>query len=129
VLQVSLCTVTTSKTALLTLLLLHVLSVQQQQQQASVNIQVAVKKLQTAQVSAEALAEFKVKLQTLAFASSMCNRLCRLLGFIVLDGNLCLVMHLYQQSLQQLLGSSQGKPIGVWNTSATAKFAQMCSDR
>ncbi len=75
-------------------------------------IQVAVKKLETAQVSAEALSEFKVKLQTLAFASSMCNRLCRLLGFIVLDGNLCLVMRLYQQSLQQLLGSSQGKPIG-----------------
>lgn len=72
------------------------------------DIQVAVKKLQTAQVSAEALSEFKVKLQTLAFASSMCNRLCRLLGFIVLDGNLCLVMRLYQQFLQQLLGSSDG---------------------
>jgi len=93
------------------------------------NIQVAVKKLPTAQVSAEALSEFKVKLQTLAFASSMCNRLCRLLGFIVLDGNLCLVMRLYQQSLQQLLGSSQGKPICVRNTSATSKFAQTCSDR
>jgi len=59
-------------------------------------------------VSPEALSQFKLKLQTLAFASNMCNRLCRLLGFVVLDGNLCLVMRLYQQSLQQLLASSEG---------------------
>ena len=72
-------------------------------------VQVAVKKLPTAQVSSTALSEFKLKLQTLAFASSMCNRLCRLLGFIVVDGNLCLVMRRYQQSLQQLLASSEGK--------------------
>lgn len=71
-------------------------------------LQVAVKKLQTAQVSSEALTQFKVKLQTLAFASNMCYRLCRLLGFVVIDGSLCLVMRQYQQSLQQLLASSEG---------------------
>ncbi|KAL3152724.1 hypothetical protein ABBQ38_012315 [Trebouxia sp. C0009 RCD-2024] len=74
-------------------------------------VQVAVKKLPTAQVSSTALSEFKLKLQTLAFASSMCNRLCRLLGFIVVDGNLCLVMRRYQQSLQQLLASLEGKSV------------------
>lgn len=73
------------------------------------DIQVAVKKLPTAQVSSAALSEFKLTLQTLAFASSMCNRLCRLLGFIVIDGNICLVMRRYQQSLQQLLASPEGK--------------------
>ena len=71
-------------------------------------LQVAVKKLQTAQVSFEALSQFKLKLQTLAFASSMCSRLCRLLGFAVLDGNLCLVMRLYPHSLRQVLAASEG---------------------
>lgn len=89
-------------------------------------VQVAVKKLPTAQVSSDALAQFKSKLQTLAFASSMCNRLCRLLGFIVLDGNLCLVMRLYQQSLQQLLATSEGKS-GSCAARVTAAFAIITS--
>ena len=72
-------------------------------------LQVVVKKLQTAQVPPAALTQFKLKLHTLAFASSMCSRLCRLLGFVVTDGNLCLVMRRYQQSLQHLLASSPGK--------------------
>lgn len=91
-------------------------------QKTCASLQVAVKKLPTAQVSSEALAQFKSKLQTLAFASSTCNRLCRLLGFIVLDGNLCLVMRLYQQSLQQLLATSEGKS-GSCVACATASFA------
>lgn len=81
------------------------------QQALFADVQVAVKKLPTAQVSSAALSEFKLKLQTLAFASSMCNRLCRLLGFIVIDGDMCLVMRLYQRSLQQLLASSEGKSV------------------
>ena len=71
-------------------------------------MQVAVKRLHTSQVSAEDLTQFKIKLQSLAFASSMCHKVCRLLGFVVLDGNLYLVMRKYPQSLTELLASPEG---------------------
>ena len=71
-------------------------------------MQVAAKKLPTGQVPAEAFTEFTQHLQMLAFATRTCTKLCPLLGFIVTDGTVCLVMHLYQQSLQQLLASSAG---------------------
>ena len=55
-----------------------------------VYLQVAVKKLPTAQVLSEALSQFN--LQTLACVPSMCSRLRPLLGFDAMDGNLCLVV-------------------------------------
>ena len=66
----------------------------------------AVKKLQTRQVPVEAFAKFTQHLQMLAFATKTCGKLCQLLGYVVLDGEICQVMQLYQQSLLQLLATS-----------------------
>ena len=45
----------------------------------------------------------------LAFATKTCGKLCQLLGHVVLDGMICQVMQVYQQSLQQLLATSAGE--------------------
>lgn len=72
-------------------------------------MQVAVKKMATGQVPFEDFTKFSQHLQTLAFATRTCKKLCRLLGFVVLDGTTCQVMQLHQQSLQQLLARSPGE--------------------
>ena len=66
-------------------------------------MQVAVKKLPTSQVPAQEFRQFLQFLETLAFATKTCNKLCRLLGFTVKDGCICQVLPLYAQSLQQLM--------------------------
>lgn len=73
-------------------------------------MQVAVKKLETGQVPFEEFTEFSQHLQMLAFATRTCKKLCKLLGFVILDGTICQVMPLHQQSLQQLLATSSGEP-------------------
>ena len=72
-------------------------------------MQVAVKKLATGQVPSAEFTKFSQHLQMLAFATRTCGKLCRLLGFVVLDGTICQVMQLHQQSLQQLLTTSPGQ--------------------
>ena len=68
-------------------------------------LQVAVKKLPTARVPPQPFAAFMQQLQTLAFATKTCSKLCRLMGLVILDGNICQVLQLYQQSLQDLLAA------------------------
>lgn len=72
-------------------------------------MQVAVKRLETGQLPFEEFTNFSQHLQMLAFATKTCEKLCKLLGFVVLDGTICQVMPLHQQSLQQLFATSPGE--------------------
>ena len=71
-------------------------------------VQVAVKRMPTAQLPAEAFTEFTQYLQMVAFATRACKKLCLPLGFVVVEGRVCQVMQLYEESLQQLLSSCEG---------------------
>lgn len=72
-------------------------------------MQVAVKKLPTGQVPADACTDFTQYLQTLAFATRTCKKLCLSLGFILVNGMVGQVMPLYEESLQQLLSTCKGE--------------------
>ena len=87
--------------------------------------QVAVKKLPTEQVPPEEFAAFTQHLQMLAFAAKPCSRLCRLLGYVAVNGAICQVMPLYQLSLQQVLTTCQGEE--AWPGSLEAVVLDMAT--
>lgn len=71
--------------------------------------QVAVKKLHTSAVPADAEAALLQEVQTLQLASATCQRVCRMLGCCKLDGTACVVMSLYPKSAAKRLEETQGQ--------------------
>eukprot|EP00899_Mesostigma_viride_P001775 jgi/Mesvir1/11599/Mv00010-RA.1 len=73
------------------------------------NQPVAVKMVQMQALTANDSARFRREVRVLARASLCCNNVCRLLGVAQKDGALCIVMPLYEESLEQLIGRTKGR--------------------
>ena len=72
-------------------------------------LQVAVKKIETAGASAVVVDNFLQELYIAQLASATCQRACRMLGCCKLDTGLCLVMSLYSSSAARRLDLLQGE--------------------
>eukprot|EP00899_Mesostigma_viride_P001770 jgi/Mesvir1/11594/Mv00007-RA.1 len=83
------------------------------------NQPVAVKMVQMQALTANDSARFRREVRVLARASLCCNNVCRLLGVAQKDGALCIVMPLYEESLEQLIRRTRGR-VGANGASSNA---------
>ena len=80
---------------------------------AVLQLQVAVKRLDTSQAEAAVKELFLEEINTVQFASATCHRTCRILGCCQLGDDICLVMNLYPQTAANLLANAKGQPSNV----------------
>eukprot|EP00899_Mesostigma_viride_P023792 jgi/Mesvir1/4598/Mv15825-RA.1 len=71
--------------------------------------QVAVKMLPLQALSDDDSARFRKEVRILQRASLYCRNICRLLGVAEKDNQLCIVMALYEESLEQLINRTSAK--------------------